>query len=133
MLVGNHFRFLKIKWAKFTLGRNGKCGGNKFLFFLLIKQVIYQTTKWRIWGTYLLFGLLFVTALAINTWITNHLSSILLPKIWSILLALIIVVVTAIYRKEDLVKCIFLPDKGIQFCNGIKVINNKFVTLNQRF
>ncbi|MGZ7278207.1 hypothetical protein ACXWOP_09880, partial [Streptococcus pyogenes] len=58
------------------------------LFFLLIKQVIYQTTKWRIWGTYLLFGLLFVTALAINTWITNHLSSILLPKIWSILLAL---------------------------------------------
>lgn len=89
------------------------------LFFLLIKQVIYQTTKWRIWGTYLLFGLLFVTALAINTWITNHLSSILLPKIWSILLALIIVVVTAIYRKEDLVKCIFLPVFLLYFFSGL--------------
>lgn len=101
------------------LGFTSVAVGFPVLFFLLIKNVIYQTVKWKIWASYLLSPLLFVAGIAINIWFINHFQSFLLPPMWSVFLALAILIITAHYRKESLARYVFLPVFTFYFLSGL--------------
>lgn len=83
--------------------------GLPILAFQLLKSVIYQTVKWKIWATYLLYPILAIIGFTVNFWAVDHAPSILLSPYWSGLLACLVVLVTAFYHKEVLVRYVFLP------------------------
>ena len=83
--------------------------GLPIIAFQLLKSVIYQTVKWKIWATYLLYPILAIIVFAFNLWAVDHAPSIPLSLYWSGLLGCLVVLVTAYYHKEVLVRYVFLP------------------------
>lgn len=83
--------------------------GLPVIAFQLLKSVIYQTVKWKIWATYLLYPILAIIVFALNFWAIDHAPSISLSPYWSGILGTMVVLVTAFYHKEVLVRYVFLP------------------------
>lgn len=93
--------------------------GLPLVFFLLLKNVIYQTVKWKIWTTYICIPVLFFAGISGGIWMNNNSPVFLLPHLWSILLAIVVLFITGLYRKEKLVRYIFLPVLGFYFASGL--------------
>lgn len=115
------------------LGFIGLAFGFPILFFQIIKRVIYQTEKWKIWFSYLLLPILFVVAIAANIWIVDHFTPILLPQIWSLVLALVILVLAGSYWRKEMVYYIFLPIFLLYFASGLLQIYIRYQDISGDF
>lgn len=96
--------------------------GVPVLAFVILKSVIYERRKWKIWLSYSLFLVLFMAGIFGNVFISSQIedmTTIMLPKLVSVIIAIGILLVTSFYRKEKLVRYIFLPVYLIYFAGGL--------------
>lgn len=93
--------------------------GLPILCFQIIKKSIYQTVKWKIWVSYLLFPILCLAGFGYSFWAFHHGELLHLSPVWSIVFALFIFLVTVHYRKDVLVRYVFLPVISLYFISGL--------------
>lgn len=86
---------------------------------LLLRNLIYQTSKLKIWATYIGFPLVYVGILVGRAFLLSDEADLLLTGWTSLVPVVLIGLALLYYRKEKLVSHVFLPTYGLMLAGGI--------------
>ncbi|HFU1091085.1 hypothetical protein ACEE60_04175 [Streptococcus suis] len=86
---------------------------------LLLRNLIYQTSKLKIWATYIGFPLVYVAILAGRFILLPDGTDISLTGWTSLIPVILIGLALLCYRKEKLVSHVFMPTYGLMLAGGI--------------